>query len=75
MGGCMKTRPDVLTCEYCGKVKEDFTFMIGASKNPEWCMHEGTGKMSCPDCYKTAQEEAQKRINRHINNVNKQENK
>jgi predicted transcriptional regulator YdeE len=47
-----------LSCEYCGKTKEEFTFMIGAAVKADWCMHEGTGKISCPDCYAKAQEEA-----------------
>lgn len=47
-----------LICEYCGKVKAEMTFVIGASNQSDWCMHEGTGKVSCPDCYAVAQEEA-----------------
>ena len=48
-----------LTCAYCGKVKAEFSLFIGAkSKEPDWCMHEGTGKVSCPDCYSQAQYEA-----------------
>jgi hypothetical protein len=47
-----------LECEFCGKVKEEFSFMIGAAVKADWCMHEGTGKISCPDCYDTAQTEA-----------------
>lgn len=51
-----------LTCEYCGKVKDEVSFFIGASLEPDWCMHEGTGKVSCPDCYAIAQKEAQEVI-------------
>ena len=49
-----------LICEYCGKEKEEISFYIGASyaDDPGWCMHEGTGKVSCPDCYERAVEEA-----------------
>ncbi len=45
-------------CEYCGLVREKDIFVIGASTKNDWCMHEGTGKMSCPDCYQKAQNEA-----------------
>ena len=48
-----------LICEYCGKEKAEMIFVIGASNEPDWCMHEGTGKVSCPDCYKIAEQEAQ----------------
>jgi hypothetical protein len=47
-----------MTCEYCGKTKQEVSFFIGAAKEADWCMHEGTGKISCPDCYDTAQKEA-----------------
>ena len=57
---------DKLTCEYCGKVKDEVIFIIGASSKPDWCMHAGTGKMSCPDCYDIAQKEATERIDAHI---------
>jgi hypothetical protein len=39
-------------CERCGKAQEgNLTFMIGASKEPSWCLCEGTGRFVCPDCY------------------------
>ena len=60
-----------LTCEYCGKVKEEFSFIIGASLNPDWCMIEGTGKITCPDCYSIASEEGNASINNYTNNFNK----
>ena len=44
-------------CEFCGAEKEGISFIIGASKEPDWCMIEGTGKMACPNCYKKAMEE------------------
>jgi len=59
-----------LKCEYCGKVKEDFTFFIGASKEPDWTMIEGTGKITCPDCYEKALKEGNERIENHIKNFN-----
>jgi hypothetical protein len=55
-----------LTCQYCGKQREEFMFVIGASITADWCMHEGTGKVSCPDCYEIAQKEATDRINRKV---------
>lgn len=51
-------QPDKLTCTYCGKVKDEFILCIGASKEPDWCIMEGTGKITCPTCYPTAQAEA-----------------
>ena len=42
---------DKLVCEYCGKEKAEVSFFIGASPEADWCMHEGTGKVSCPDCH------------------------
>ena len=56
---------DKITCNYCGKEKQEVVFCIGASLGPEWCMIEGTGKMTCPDCYETASAEGQKAINNH----------
>ena len=53
---------DKIICEFCGKEKEDFSFVIGASNEADWCMHEGTGKMSCPECYSLAQQEAQAKM-------------
>ena len=51
-------------CEYCGAEKEGLSFMIGASKTPDWCMIEGTGKMACPVCYEKAMREGIEVINR-----------
>ncbi|KKL54609.1 hypothetical protein LCGC14_2263670 [marine sediment metagenome] len=53
-------------CEYCGKTKKGLSFFIGASNKPDWTMVEGTGKMTCPDCYETAMKEGQDRIHKHI---------
>jgi len=61
-----------LTCDYCGKEKQEVSFIIGASKDPDWCMVEGTGKMTCPDCYEKAMQEGQEAIKRHINAFNNQ---
>ena len=54
-----------LTCEYCGQVKEKFSFMIGASLEADWVMNEGTGKISCPDCFEIGRKEGQAAVNRH----------
>ena len=62
--------PDKLVCAYCGKVKEEVIFVIGASSKPDWCMIEGTGKMACPDCYEKASAEGQKAIENHIKAYN-----
>ena len=58
--------PDKLICEFCGAVKNEVIFVIGASSKPDWCMVEGSGKMTCPDCYHEAMEEGQERIDRYI---------
>ena len=59
-----------IVCEYCGKTKNEIIFSIGASRKPDWCMIEGTGKMTCPDCYEKASKEGQERIEKHIRQYN-----
>lgn len=66
-----------LACAYCGKVKKEVSFFIGASSFPSllaakasWTMHEGTGKISCPECYKIASKEGQLRVEKYINSFN-----
>jgi Zn-finger protein len=59
-----------LTCSYCGKVKKEVSFFIGASSFPNWTMHEGTGKISCPDCYFIGSKEGQAVIEKYINSIN-----
>ena len=51
---------DKLVCDYCGKVKEEMTFVIGASLEKDWVMWEGTGKVSCPECWEKGKEESAK---------------
>jgi hypothetical protein len=63
--------PDKLVCAFCGKEKKEIVFVIGASRKPDWCMVEGTGKMTCPDCYEKASKEGSEAIDRHIAFVNK----
>ena len=59
-----------LICEYCGKEKEELSFFIGASKEPDWTMIEGTGKITCPDCYNVGVKEGSGRIENHIKSFN-----
>ena len=68
----IKQASEVLTCAYCGKVKQEIAFCIGASIEPDWCMVEGTGKITCPDCYNKAILEGRQAIDRHIAWVNGQ---
>ena len=49
-------------CAYCGAEKVGISFFIGASKEPDWTMVEGTGKITCPDCYDKAMAEGQAKI-------------
>jgi len=58
--------PEVLTCAYCGAIKQEIIFCIGASNGKDWCMVEGTGKMTCPTCYDLAMADGQAAITRHI---------
>ena len=53
---------DKLVCAYCGEVKEEVSFFIGASNEPDWVMNEGTGKISCPNCYDKGRAEGQDAI-------------
>ena len=61
-----------LICHYCGAEKDEPTFFIGACSKEEkdWCMIEGTGYMSCPNCYDKASKEGQDRIDQHIKEIN-----
>jgi hypothetical protein len=56
-----------IKCAYCGRVREKQMFVIGASKDVDWVMHEGTGKMSCDDpvCWELGREEGRLAIERH----------
>lgn len=58
---------ETIKCEYCGKEKNENIFIIGASNKPDWCMVNGTGKMTCPDCYEVAMGEGDKAIEKHFN--------
>uniref|UniRef100_A0A6M3M7S4 Uncharacterized protein n=1 Tax=viral metagenome TaxID=1070528 RepID=A0A6M3M7S4_9ZZZZ len=59
-------------CEFCGKAKDEnkgYDFVIGASPQPDWTMVEGTGKMTCPDCFKFAVAEGQEKVEQSIRRV------
>ena len=59
-----------IKCDYCGKVKEDGSFYIGASDHPDWVMVEGTGFISCPQCYPKAKEDGKKAISDYVHAFN-----
>ena len=63
--------PLVTTCAYCGKTKEGLSFVIGASREPSWMMVEGTGKLTCPNCWEKARAEGKAAVDRHINQFSK----
>ncbi len=60
-----------MVCDYCQCVQEQVMFCIGASRQADWVMHEGTGKISCPGCWEIGSEEGRKAIENHVNNINK----
>ena len=52
-----------IICSYCGKVKEAGSMIaIGASLENDWTVWEGTGKISCPECWEKGRKEAQQVI-------------
>ena len=63
-----------MTCDYCGEKRQQVIFAIGATLkgNPtaDWCMHEGSGKISCPNCHERGLAEGQARIKAHIEAFN-----
>ena len=60
---------NVTICDYCGTQKEGLGFFIGASLAPAWTMIEGTGKMSCPDCWERARSEGREAVERHCQSI------
>ena len=58
-------RHNRLTCDYCGAVREGIHFAVGASAEPEWTMLEGTGHMTCPNCYPRAVAEGRAALREH----------
>ena len=57
---------NVTICEYCGKEKEGISFVIGASRTPDWVMIEGTGAMCCPVCWERARQDGIEAVERHV---------
>ena len=57
-----------MICAYCGQRKEHAVFFIGAKLDEDigWTMHEGTGKMSCPNCYPKGKAEAKFVIDKYV---------
>jgi len=62
-----KNKTTEIKCAYCGKVRTEVKFMIGASVGPEWTMHEGTAKMSCDNevCWEKGRTEGRAASGRH----------
>lgn len=54
-----------LVCYYCGEEKKEVTFYIGASLEADWVMVEGTGRVTCPDCWERATKDGQEAIAKH----------
>ncbi len=51
-----------LRCGYCDKEQTVNDSVVNAGNGPGWVMNESTGKVSCPDCYYKAEQEARKAI-------------
>lgn len=60
-----------MTCDYCGKVRDQIIFCIGASKKADWVLHQGSGKVSCPECWEIGRKEGEEIIDKHIAYVNR----
>lgn len=60
-----------LVCDYCGTKRDEMMFVIGASKEKDWVMWEGTGKVSCPDCWDKGRQDSINAVDRHVNYVNR----
>lgn len=56
-------------CAYCGAEKEGISFCIGASREPDWVMVEGTGNMTCPACWEKATQEGVAAVDRHVGRI------
>lgn len=68
----MEHGKDCIICAFCGDVKKEVSFVIGAcSKKPDWCMIYGTGKMACPKCYDKGQAEAVALADAHVKKFSK----
>ena len=62
---------DKLKCNYCGKVRDKVMFYIGASREKDWVMWEGTGAISCPECWEFAKHHSKEVIDKHINSIDR----
>lgn len=62
-------KENITICDYCGAKKEGLSFVIGASKEADWVMIEGTGKMCCPGCWEKATKDGQKAIDKHCESM------
>ncbi len=51
----------LLVCEYCGAIRDQVMFCIGASNKPDWVMWTGTGAVSCPDCWEEGKKASKER--------------
>lgn len=64
-----------MVCDYCGKRREQVRFVIGATRSDpleaNWCMNEGTGKVSCDDvrCWAKGRDEGAAAIARHCGKI------
>jgi len=61
---------DTLTCDYYGKEKDEMSFVIGASIEKDWAMWEGTGKVSCLECWDKGKADSIKAINKYLGRDN-----
>lgn len=61
-----------MICTYCGKERDKVMFVIGASREVDWVINEGTGKISCDDpvCWQKGRDEGQARIDAHFKSIN-----
>lgn len=57
---------DKLVCSYCGEEKKEVKLWIGSAGkfSPDWTIHEGTGKTTCPNCYELGATQARIAINK-----------
>lgn len=62
--------PENMTCDYCGKIREEIKFFIGASlaEDIDWTMWEGSAKTSCdnPECWAKGRAESKIIINAYV---------
>lgn len=65
-----KSTQEKMVCDYCGAVQEKVQFFIGASNVPAWVMNEGTGKVSCPNCFEKGKAEGRLRVQAHVKTIN-----